>query len=228
MIYFDNWRIWPLKEVMGRQYDNLSDRLDVWGYVPPGWRWEALIGCCGKLNIIHLEEERGVPGVVLTRDMLGGAGFYEVQLRGTRGDEVRHTNKISVQVPASLSGDVAWPTVPTEFTQLEARVNQKADEVDQKADEVEKAVVTTSLSGEGAPGETLPGRLGQDYLDTETGDKWYLAAIDGERYIWRPYGADEIPDDELLAVLLAADVLPCVADGGGAVLTDEQSAILMM
>lgn len=84
------------------------------------------------------------------------------------------------------------------------------------------------LSGEGAPGETLPGRLGQDYLDTDTGDKWYLAAIDGGRYIWRPYGADEIPDDELLAVLLAADVLPCVADGGGAVLTDEQSAILMM
>lgn len=38
----------------------------------------------------------------------------------------------------------------------------------------------------------------------------------------------EIPDDELLAVLLAADVLPCVADGGGAVLTDEQGAILMM
>ena len=38
------------------------------------------------------------------------------------GVTVRHTNQIQVYIPASLSGDAQWPEVPSEFTQMEQRL----------------------------------------------------------------------------------------------------------
>ena len=45
-----------------------------------------------------------------------------MQLRGTQGEVVRHTNVIQTYIPASLSGDAQWPTVPSEFTQVEQNI----------------------------------------------------------------------------------------------------------
>lgn len=105
------------------QYDNLSCRLEVLGSLPEGWDWAMLVQAEEKLDIIPLTPVEGGVGADLTRDQLAvGDSCYLMQLRGTRGDVVRHTNIIQVFVPRSLSGDGQWPTVPTEFTQLEQRM----------------------------------------------------------------------------------------------------------
>ena len=48
----------------------------------------------------------------------------QLQLRGTQGEAVKHTNVISVYVPGSLSGDAKWPEVPSEFSQMEQRIRE--------------------------------------------------------------------------------------------------------
>ena len=60
--------------------------------------------------------------MTLTAEMLTKAGLYALQLRGGRGEEVRHTNVIQVVVPASLVGDATWPELPSEFSQAEANI----------------------------------------------------------------------------------------------------------
>ena len=36
---------------------------------------------------------------------------------------MRHTNCIDIDIPSSLSGDGVWPEVPSEFSQMEQRLN---------------------------------------------------------------------------------------------------------
>lgn len=117
MITFDNWTI-KAGGLIARQYDNLSRRIDIEGDIPAGWTWALLTQCGDQLNIITLTEADGGLYAVLTAEMLSVAGYYRLQLRGTQGDMVRHTNVISVYIPSSLSGNVQWPTVPSEFTQV--------------------------------------------------------------------------------------------------------------
>lgn len=121
MITFDNWTI-KAGGLIARQYDNLSRRIDIEGDIPAGWTWALLTQCGDQLNIITLTEADGGLYAVLTAEMLSVAGYYRLQLRGTQGEVVRHTNAITAHIPASLSGDVQWPTVPSEFTQVEQRI----------------------------------------------------------------------------------------------------------
>ena len=123
MIQFSNWTSSALcGEVIARQYDNLSRTLTVMGDLPAGWDWAMLVECRGNLNIISLSPVDGGVGVVLTDDMLSLSGYYTMQLRGTQGDVVRHTNQIQVFIPDSLSGDAQWPEVPSEFTEIEQNI----------------------------------------------------------------------------------------------------------
>ena len=123
MIQFSNWTISALcGEVIARQYDNLSRTLTVMGDLPAGWDWAMLVECRGNFNIITLSPVEGGVGATLTDDMLALSGYYTMQLRGTQGDVVRHTNKIQVFIPDSLSGDAQWPEVPSEFTQVEQNI----------------------------------------------------------------------------------------------------------
>lgn len=119
MITFSNWTISALGVPIARQYDNLSRRLDVLGDLPEGWSWAMLVKSGESLNIIDLSPVDGGVGVTLTGDMLSLSGYYSMQLRGTQGDVVRHTNIIQTYIPESLSGDAQWPSVPSEFTQIE-------------------------------------------------------------------------------------------------------------
>ena len=121
MITFDNWTI-KAGGLIARQFDNLSRRIDIEGDIPDGWTWALLTQCGDQLNIITLTEADGGLYAVLTAEMLAAAGYYRLQLRGTRGETVRHTNAITAHIPASLSGDVQWPEVPSEFSQAEARI----------------------------------------------------------------------------------------------------------
>ena len=123
MIQFADWTISnPCGEVIARQYDNLSRTLTVTGEFPDGYDWAMMVRCKGKLNIISLAPVESGIGVTLTNNMLALSGYYTMQLRGTQGDVVRHTNQIQVFIPESLSGDAQWPEVPSEFTQVEQTI----------------------------------------------------------------------------------------------------------
>lgn len=123
MIQFSNWQLSnPCGTPIGRQYDNLSVSLIVVGDLPDGWEWAMLVECQGNLNIIPLSPVEGGVGATLTDDMLALSGYYTMQLRGTQGDVVRHTNQIQVFIPESLSGDAQWPEVPSEFSEIEQTI----------------------------------------------------------------------------------------------------------
>ena len=122
MIIFNNWQITAQRCVIARQFDNLSRRLEVVGELPDGYAWDLLVQVGSALDIITLEPMESGVGVTMTADQLSQSGYYQMQLRGTQGDVVRHTNVISVFIPASLSGDGQWPTLPSEFTQAEQRI----------------------------------------------------------------------------------------------------------
>lgn len=126
MIIFKDWTISAPREVIARQYDNMSRVLMVIGDLPEGYTWDMLVQVGRAMDIIHLIPMEGGVGVTLTADQLSQSGYYSVQLRGTRGEEVRHTNVESVFIPASLSGSGQWPTVPSEFIQAEQRIREIA------------------------------------------------------------------------------------------------------
>lgn len=141
MIRFADWHIQLDGALLARQYDNLSAALIVAGEIPDGWVWGMLVEAKENLNIIRLTEMEDGVGAILTDEMLAISGYYTMQLRGTQGETVKHTNKIQVFVPDSLSGNVQWPTIPSEFTQLEARVNADADRAEDAAQAAEDAAI---------------------------------------------------------------------------------------
>lgn len=108
--------------MIARQYDNLSRRLEVIGDLPEGWEWAVLVRANGAEDIISLEPMEGGAGITLTRDQVSVAGYYSLQLRGTQGQVVKHTNIVQTVVPESLTGSGQWPCVPSEFLQVERRI----------------------------------------------------------------------------------------------------------
>jgi len=123
MIQFHDWEI-AAKGDFAHQFDNLSRTLLVSGDLPDGWEWSMLVQVGEAMDILHLEPMEGGVGLVLTADQLSKAGYYQMQLRGRKGEMVRHTNMIHLRVPKSLTGDGRWPTLPSEFSQAEARISE--------------------------------------------------------------------------------------------------------
>ncbi len=121
MITFNNWVI-ANSGLIAYQFDNLSAVLEITGDIPSGWTWNLYLQSGSNLNIVSLTETENGIGVELTAEMLALSGQYYIQLQGTQGDVVKHTNIIQVYIPNSLSGNVQWPTVPSEFTQVEQRI----------------------------------------------------------------------------------------------------------
>ena len=126
MIQFENWEIKYEGGLFARQYDNLSRVLLVQG-VPEGYDWRMMVKAGDKFDIIDLEPMEGGVGVILTEDQLSVSGYYKLQLVGTLqadGVTTRHTNLLTVYVGPSMSGDANWPTVPSEFSQVEANIRE--------------------------------------------------------------------------------------------------------
>lgn len=121
MIVFRDWTI-ELDGKLAQQYDNLSRRVEVIGDLPDGWSWDLLVQLGSAMDIIPLEYIEGGVGHTLTAAQLALDGYYTVQLRGRKGEMIRHTNTTQACVSRSLSGDEQWPTIPSEFTQLEKRL----------------------------------------------------------------------------------------------------------
>ncbi len=128
MIAFSSWHIDVNGEPLARQYDNLTRELRIEGDIPAGWSWDLLVQAEDNFNVIALSDlGNGALSVTLTREMLALSGYYTMQLRASRGEIVRHTNIIRVFIPESMSGDVQWPEVPSEFSQIEASIRSLSE-----------------------------------------------------------------------------------------------------
>lgn len=126
MIEFHDWTI-TTSGLLGRQYDNLSRRVEVVGDLPEGWSWELLVQVGNAMDIIPMEAMDGGVGYTLTDGQLSFCGYYTIQLRGRKDEVIRHTNTVRVLVPKSLSGGRHWPTVPSEFLEVERRIQELND-----------------------------------------------------------------------------------------------------
>lgn len=125
-IQMAGWTICLPGELIARQYDNLR-RIEVTGDIPDGYSWDLLL-CCGNLyDAIPLQAASGGLSATLTAAQCSEFGPYYIQLRGAEpGGAVRHTNVVPAIVPRSVSGTESWPTIPSEFEALEARIRDIA------------------------------------------------------------------------------------------------------
>lgn len=110
--------------LLGYQYDNLTRELVVQGDLPEGWTWDMLVSASGNSDTWPLALGDGQASITLTDDNLSVRGEYYLQLRGTNGDQVRHTNVITAYNSRSLSGAGQWPTLPTEWIQAEKDIKE--------------------------------------------------------------------------------------------------------
>ncbi len=153
MIRFSNWIISPQREVIARQHDNLTGWLEVLGDLPEGWVWDMLVRVGHYRDVLSLAPCDGGVGIDLSAEMLCVGGSYTMQLRGTQGELVRHTNQVTVYIPASLSGDEWWPELPSEFSQAEQRVRQCVEQATQEANRAESGADAAQKGAEAAKGE---------------------------------------------------------------------------
>ena len=125
ILLFNDWVLSkPQGGLLGYQYDNLTRELVVQGDLPEGWTWDILVSASGKGDTWPLALGDGQVSITLTDDNLSVRGEYYLQLRGTNGDQVRHTNVITAYNSRSLSGAGQWPTLPTEWIQAEKDIKE--------------------------------------------------------------------------------------------------------
>lgn len=124
ILTFSNWKITKPSGTLGYQYDNLTRELVVQGDLPEGWAWDILVSASGNSDIWPLALGDGQASITLTDDNLSVHGEYYLQLRGTNGDQVRHTNVVTAYNSRSLSGAGQWPTLPTEWIQAEKDIKE--------------------------------------------------------------------------------------------------------
>ena len=143
---FNNWNISGC--VKFRMLDNKTSSFDVSGDIPEGWSWQLLYSCNGNLNIVEMQHEENILSVIFTKEMLPTDGTYLFQLKATKDDLVKHTNIVKSYVNKSLSGDINWPTIPTEFTQIEQVVKVYAESAKESSIKAENAAVHSPIIGE--------------------------------------------------------------------------------
>ena len=90
-------------------------------------------------NIIDLGRNGNICSVTLTREMLPFNGKYTMQLRGINGDKVYHSDTFEVWVKYSIEPGSTYNPVPSEFYQVEARLDDKVDEAKKYAENAEIA-----------------------------------------------------------------------------------------
>lgn len=124
ILTFQNWVITKPPGSLGYQYDNDSQVLTLGGTLPEGYTWDALVQSGQNFDVWNLEPSENGPTITLSEDNLANTGEYYVQIRGTNGEVVQHTNIVSLYVPRSLVGPGTWPTLPTEFSQAEQNIQE--------------------------------------------------------------------------------------------------------
>lgn len=216
MIKFNNWAITSDGQ-LAQQYDNLSRRVEVVGDLPDGWDWDLLVQVGDAMDIIPLSPMEGGVGHTLTAEQVSIDGWYSIQLRGRQGDVVRHTNTTPVFVSRSLSGSEQWPTVPSEFREIEARLLELNEHPpkpgedgywmiwDTEADEYAASEIPLPEGGGGGVGPMGPqGPAGPQGEPGKDGKDGYTP-IRGVDY-WTQADKQSIMDDVLAALPAAEEV----------------------
>lgn len=98
--------------------------------------------CTGEelFNIIDLPMDANRTCTIdVTAAMVPLTGKYTMQLRGISGEQVYHSDTFEVWVKYSIDPGVAYDPVPSEFYQIEARLDDKVDEAKKYAENAEIA-----------------------------------------------------------------------------------------
>lgn len=132
-ILFNDWTISIVQHSQIKQFDDHYHEIRITGDIPAEYSWDLLVHAenyQGEFdNIISLSTSEDSLSSTLSANDLAENGWYTVQLRGisTADSSIcRHTNLVSFYVDKSLSGDLTWPALPTEFSQCEARIKSVA------------------------------------------------------------------------------------------------------
>lgn len=124
MIYMKNWHICqPTDYCLGFEGDNAVTMLEISTDLSDDWDLKLDVEKNGEKNIIQLSRDGEVYGVLLTSSMLADDGTYAMQIRGTLGNQVRHSNVFYATICDSINAEEAFPPpIPSEFEQMEDRL----------------------------------------------------------------------------------------------------------
>ena len=124
VLYMQDWHICvPADFSLGFEGDNNAVTLEISTDLPEDWDLKVDVAKDGEKNIIQLNRRDNVYYALLTSSMLADDGVYEMQVRGTLGDQVRHSNIFLSHVHNSINATDAFPPpLPSEFEQMEDRL----------------------------------------------------------------------------------------------------------
>ena len=116
-------------------------------------------------NIIDLDRNGNICSVILTSGMLPFNGKYTMQLRGINGDKVYHSDIFEAWVKYSIEPGSTYDPVPSEFYQIEAKLDDKVNEAKQYAENAE--IASTRMPKISSDDTWLIWDVGTgDYVDT--------------------------------------------------------------
>ena len=124
MLYMKDWEVCaPPGFSLGFEGDNGATVLEGSTDLTEEWDLKVDVEKDGEKNIIQLTRTGMVYSALLTASMLADDGTYAMQVRGTLGDYVRHSNLFYATVFRSINAvDSFPPPFPSEFEQIEDRL----------------------------------------------------------------------------------------------------------
>ena len=124
MLYMKDWEVCaPPGFSLGFEGDNGVTVLEVSTDLTEEWDLKVDVEKDGGKNIIQLTRNGTVYSALLTASMLADDGTYAMQVRGTLGDYVRHSNLFYATVFRSINASDSFPPpLPSEFEQMEERL----------------------------------------------------------------------------------------------------------
>lgn len=126
MLSMTNWYICtPPKFCLGFEGDNEVVALEISTDLTDEWDLKVDVEKDGQKNIIQLQHIGQVYFALLTSSMLADDGQYLMQVRGTLGEQVQHSNIFYATVHDSINAvDAFPPPLPSEFEQMEERITE--------------------------------------------------------------------------------------------------------
>ena len=116
-------------------------------------------------NIIDLDRNGNICSATLNSEMLPFNGKYTMQLRGINGDKVYHSDTFEAWIKYSIEPGSTYDPVPSEFYQIENKLDDKVNEAKQYAENAE--IASTRMPKISSDNTWLIWDVGTgDYVDT--------------------------------------------------------------
>ena len=161
------------ERILAFKKDNLTAQMTFTVDTDDSWVYKLdvrlPVKCCtGEelFNIIDLPMDANRTCTIdVTAAMVPFTGKYTMQLRGISGEQVYHSDTFEVWVKYSIDPGAAYDPVPSEFYQIEARLDDKVDEAKQYAENAE--IASTRMPKISSNNTWLIWDVGTgDYVDT--------------------------------------------------------------